>query len=162
MLNELRALGWSVAIHNDYTLNGEEFTFYLFTKGTSFIKGEGRTDIEALVECKRQAEELEKLVPIDGKFGIHKYGISTSRNIVNLVSGEPIPLDEPLFLFRARDRNSLPRLYQYLDACIDDGCNNLHLNGIRQVIAEFEKFASEHPDRMKEPGVTRHLKLKGV
>lgn len=48
-LDLLRAGGWSVAVHNDYRLNGERWTFWLFTHpdGT-WIKGEGRTDDEAL------------------------------------------------------------------------------------------------------------------
>ncbi len=162
-LNELRALGWVVAIHNDYVLNGELYTFYLLTKGNHFVKGEAQTDVEALAICRYQADELDKPVSIDGKFGIsfsgRKYGAG-SRGIINLVSGQEIPEDEPLFLLRARDRNSLPRLYDYLKTCESDGCNDLHLSGIRQVIAEFERFQFDHPERMKEPGVTRHLKLK--
>lgn len=48
--DEFRALGWAVAIHNDYRLNGEPHTFWLFTKGDRCVKGEGRTDAEALAQ----------------------------------------------------------------------------------------------------------------
>lgn len=44
----LRSKGWSVAVHNDYKLNGQSYTFWLFTKGERAWKGEGRTDLEAL------------------------------------------------------------------------------------------------------------------
>src|SRR4051794_41022551 len=44
----LRELGWSVAIHNDYRLHGDNHTFWLFTKGGRCVKGEGKTDDEAL------------------------------------------------------------------------------------------------------------------
>lgn len=48
-LSKLRADGWMVAIHNDYTLDGETFTFWLFTHPEgAWAKGEGRTDEEAL------------------------------------------------------------------------------------------------------------------
>lgn len=48
----LRGAGWSVAVHNDYRLNGEAMTFWLFTHGNGrWIKGEGRTDDEALRQC---------------------------------------------------------------------------------------------------------------
>lgn len=49
LLAELRALGLSVAIHNDYRLNGEDHTFWLLVRadGMSY-KGEGKTDHEAL------------------------------------------------------------------------------------------------------------------
>lgn len=45
---DIRALGWDVAVHNDYRLNGEPHTFWLFTRGSECVKGEGRTDAEAL------------------------------------------------------------------------------------------------------------------
>jgi hypothetical protein len=49
--------GWSVAIHNDYRLDGKPMTFWLFTKPLAssacresgwFVKGEGVSDDEAL------------------------------------------------------------------------------------------------------------------
>jgi hypothetical protein len=46
--DDLRAQGWSVAVHNDYRLNGEPHTFWLFTKDGRAVKGEGRTDADAL------------------------------------------------------------------------------------------------------------------
>lgn len=46
--DDIRATGWVVAVHNDYRLNGEFHTFWLFTKGDRAVKGEGRSDAEAL------------------------------------------------------------------------------------------------------------------
>jgi hypothetical protein len=46
--DDIREKGWMVAVHNDYRLNGELQTFWLFTKGSRVIMGEGRTDAEAL------------------------------------------------------------------------------------------------------------------
>lgn len=51
---DLRRLGWSVAVHNDYRLNGEFHTFWLLTKGDRCVKGEGRTDMEALDSIRAQ------------------------------------------------------------------------------------------------------------
>jgi hypothetical protein len=48
LLAAIRADGWAVAVHNDYRLNGEAHTFWGFTKGDRWVKGEGRTDAEAL------------------------------------------------------------------------------------------------------------------
>lgn len=50
--NDIRAKGWSVAAHNDYRLGGGAFTFWLFTKDGRAVKGEGRTDAEALNEVR--------------------------------------------------------------------------------------------------------------
>lgn len=50
MLQELRNHGWTVAVHNDYRMHGQPFTFWLFTheKLGIFRKGEGRSDEEAV------------------------------------------------------------------------------------------------------------------
>jgi len=49
-LNRLRADGWSVAVHNDYRQDGESHTFWMFARDGRCIKGEGRTDAQALEE----------------------------------------------------------------------------------------------------------------
>ena len=55
----LRAEGWMVAVHNDYRLNGELHTFWLFTHPDGrWIKGEGRTDSDALRAAIAAAERL--------------------------------------------------------------------------------------------------------
>lgn len=50
--DDLRAKGLTVAVHNDYRLNDESFTFWLFTYDLRGIihafKGEGKTYAEAL------------------------------------------------------------------------------------------------------------------
>jgi hypothetical protein len=50
--DDLRALGWSVAVHNDYRQNGTSFTFWLLVRGNIALKGEGRTDIDALNQIR--------------------------------------------------------------------------------------------------------------
>lgn len=54
--DDIRALGWSVAVHNDYKLAGKHFTFWLFTKGDQCVKGEGPTDAFALETIWAQLE----------------------------------------------------------------------------------------------------------
>jgi|ERR1017187_9350667 hypothetical protein len=96
---------------------------------------------------------------IDGKFTIgEKY--ATEFEIINIVSGESIPEDEPLFLLRGRDGLALGRLEQYRAACVEAGCNELHIAGVNQVLSKFRKFREEHPERMKQPGITKHLRLE--
>lgn len=56
--DDLRASGWSVAVHNDYRINGEPMTFWLFTKDGKAIKGEGPSD-EAALEQVRHAARAE-------------------------------------------------------------------------------------------------------
>lgn len=55
-LARLRSLGWSVAVHNDYKINGLPMTFWLFTHPSGrWVKGEATSDQEAVNECLRQA-----------------------------------------------------------------------------------------------------------
>lgn len=47
--DDFRRIGYSVAVHNDYRLDGEAHTFWLLTHPEGhWLKGEGRTDAEAL------------------------------------------------------------------------------------------------------------------
>ncbi len=52
--DDLRARGLSVAVHNDYRLNGKKCTFWLFIDGATGMsyKGEGSTDAEALNQVR--------------------------------------------------------------------------------------------------------------
>lgn len=63
-LFQLRQSGWTVAVHNDYRLDGEHHTFWLFTRGDRCAKGEGRSDEDALAavrsEIRRQRVEDER------------------------------------------------------------------------------------------------------
>ena len=49
---DLRALGWSVATHNDYRQDGKFHTFWLLTKSGQCVKGEGESDAEALNQIR--------------------------------------------------------------------------------------------------------------
>lgn len=55
-LRTLRKDGWTVAVHNDYRLDGHTHTFWLFTHPSGrWLKGEGKTDGIALRSCMVQA-----------------------------------------------------------------------------------------------------------
>lgn len=80
-----------------------------------------------------------------------KHGIRNNR-LFNRASGEYIPFDEPVFIFRARDKIALQALYHYISLCARYvSADSNHVRAIRLRIAEFEKFAHQHPDRMKFP-----------
>jgi|SRR5580704_5704731 hypothetical protein len=48
-LTAIRELGWTVAVHNDYRLDGRDHTFWLFTKGEQCRQAEGPVDDEFLI-----------------------------------------------------------------------------------------------------------------
>ena len=74
---------------------------------------------------------------------------------VNRVSGEAIPDDEPVILFRARDRHALQVLEYYLTLVTDDH----HEQAVQDRIGEFRAFKLANIHRMKEPGITQHIEL---
>ena len=62
--DDLRYQGFKVAVHNDYVLNGEEYTFWLMTKKynnvTLAFRGEGKTDEEALNQIREQVSNFKE------------------------------------------------------------------------------------------------------
>lgn len=73
---------------------------------------------------------------------------------VNRVSGEAIPLDEPVIIFRARDRHALDVLRYYRGLATDPH----HRQVIAERIYEFGDYARAHP--LKEPGITHDCRLR--
>jgi hypothetical protein len=55
--DDIRSNGWAVAVHNDYRLYGENYTFWLFTKDGMCVKGEGLSDTEALNQVREAIKE---------------------------------------------------------------------------------------------------------
>lgn len=52
--NDLRHLGWMVAVHNDYVPEGKRYTFWLISKGERCLKGEGTSDAVALDQIRKK------------------------------------------------------------------------------------------------------------
>jgi hypothetical protein len=86
-----------------------------------------------------------------------KHHIDENCEIVKTTNGTIIPRDEPTILFRGRDHLAVPMLRAYRELCVADGCNDYQLDSIDELIKRFAQFASERPDVMKQPGVTRGL-----
>lgn len=85
-----------------------------------------------------------------------KYHID-GNEIVKTSNGVAVPVDEPLMLFRGRDKLALAMLGCYRQLSIDEGCSEYHLAGINARIEAFRRFRDEHPELMKQPGITRGL-----
>lgn len=88
---------------------------------------------------------------IDPKYHVR---LSTGE-IVKTSNGVVVPEDEPVILFRARDRMALPALLAYRRLCLDDGCNEHQIESIGERIRAFDTYAGTHPETMKQPGSTR-------
>lgn len=83
-----------------------------------------------------------------------KWDAYTGR-FVNRVSGEAIPHDEPVILFRARDGYAVKVLEYYLSLVQDPH----HQRAVSRMLGLFDAFREMHPDRMKEPGITHDVEL---
>lgn len=80
--------------------------------------------------------------------------------LVNRASREQIPDDEPVFIFRARDVHAQATLEHYLKLCNAGDSTEVdppHLEIIQKRIQDFEKFATENPERMKWPDTAPEL-----
>lgn len=105
------------------------------------------------LEGKAIKQNLIIFREIDGKFAT-----TTNGAIVKISNGEVIPDDEPLFLFRARDSKALKILRVYRELCAEDGDTALwQVEKMNDAIQRFVDFKTEHPERMKQPGITRGM-----
>lgn len=84
-----------------------------------------------------------------------KYDFRDGR-IFNVASGEVIPDDEPVFIFRARDKHAAAALHRYANEVSDEA----HARAVIDRMREFIEFSAQHPDRMKEPDTEVGVKAK--
>lgn len=75
-----------------------------------------------------------------------KYTIKDGQ-IVKKSNQVPIPDDEPLFVFRAKDRKALAALVAY-HMILD---NLDQMEEVQKSINDFRRFQEEHPEKMGEP-----------
>jgi hypothetical protein len=75
--------------------------------------------------------------------------------LVKTSNGQRVPADEPIFILRARDMLALLALDAYQGALREHGCDADRIRQHAEVVKEFENFMTVHPDRMKQPGITK-------
>lgn len=76
-----------------------------------------------------------------------KYTINEEGKIIKKSNGIPIPDDEPLFIFRAKDRKALAAITAY--AMILDNLDQRE--EVMKSVALFRKFQEDNPEKMGEP-----------
>ncbi len=85
---------------------------------------------------------------IDGKYHIQ------DDEIVKTSTGEILPRDEPLMLFRARDILAELLIWIYQQLCQHFGCTSDHVRAVGLIACGFREFKQHNPDKMKQPGST--------
>ena len=76
-----------------------------------------------------------------------KYDVNSAGELINRHTRVPIPNDEPVFVFRAKDALAVRALTAYF-ASIE---NKAHAKAVAARIEAFKAFAQNHPERMKMP-----------
>jgi hypothetical protein len=74
----------------------------------------------------------------------------TSGNITKL-DGTPVPDDEPLMLFRGRDKLLPQLLERYEELCRNNGSPPGQLEKLHKQVNKITSWQSAHPDRLKIP-----------
>ena len=80
-----------------------------------------------------------------------KYTVNERGRIVNRESGVPIPDDEALMVFRAKDSFARGAIASYLAVLASEGASAEHLAAVEKRLSDFNDFAIEHADRMRDP-----------
>ena len=75
-----------------------------------------------------------------------KYRFKNGR-VIKRASGEAIPEDEPVMVFRARDVWARHAIAYYAQLVRDEH----HRDVVLARVNDFGRFANEFPERMKEP-----------
>jgi hypothetical protein len=123
----------------------EERTLIEIIKET--IKNSDDKTLMSISEILTVGEKITKIraegMPISQE---PKYGIRENR-LYNRASGEFIPFDEPVFIFRARDKLAAGIIRRYAGIC-----NEItHFKAVVARASSFHQFNDDHPERMKEP-----------
>lgn len=105
--------------------------------------------LECVLESVRRATATPVGLPLQQE---PKY-TTNGHALVNRASGEAIPADEPVFVFRARDVHAREAIEAY--ACVL--LPGLHRDKVCERIADFARFAYANPRRMKVPDTAQVL-----
>lgn len=81
----------------------------------------------------------------------HTMNLGAKTMIVNRQSGNIIPDDEPVFIFRARDVFAVEIITEYMRRLMDGNQNKDHISTVQERMEDFIRFREDYPERMKEP-----------
>jgi hypothetical protein len=79
---------------------------------------------------------------------VNSDGEVTDAYLINSATGIGIPADEPIMLFRAKDKMAIPAIMFYQIPL--DGAPFQYAE-IEKILDAFKAYAEQHPELMKEP-----------
>lgn len=81
-----------------------------------------------------------------------KYTVDrVTGRIINRATGQPIPDDEPIMIFRAKDIHARKVISYYVNLVTQDDPRGNHKDVCFDRYQAFISFAEQHPQRMKSP-----------
>lgn len=83
------------------------------------------------------------------------FHIDEGYRLIKSSNGEAVPKDEPICILRGRDKLVVPLLEIYRILCVLDNCTDWFLVRCDSMLMEFKSFARNHPEKMKQPGITK-------
>ncbi len=98
---------------------------------------------------------MSKITIYDSKEIDTKHSIADTLHGLMLIkteTKEPIPEEEPVILFRGRDKLAVSVLQEYKKMCIAEGCTPNHMESLDIMLEKFINFKKWYPDRIKQPG----------
>ncbi len=75
--------------------------------------------------------------------------------LVKTSNGQRVPDDEPVFILRARDALAVPTIHHYVGLSIEQAVDSMRIFQLGEVVGDFLKFKHQHPELMKQPGITK-------
>lgn len=126
----------------------EDWSKYIIGEVVTTVERRGNLTAEQIAEVDKQ--DIVRRIDL-------KHHINSLGQIVKTGNGQVIPEDEPLILFRGRDRLAFPLLLNYLALCRNDGCNDYQMDQVGTLVKRFSDWAAANPDKLKQPGITRGL-----
>ena len=76
-----------------------------------------------------------------------KYDVTGDGHLFNRRTGDIIPDDEPIMVFRAKDAKSIDAIAEYLKACTDP----VHRIAITRRLDDFVQYQANNPALVHEP-----------
>jgi len=83
------------------------------------------------------------------------FHIDDEGHLIKTSNNSIVPEDEPLFVLRGRDALAIETLHHYVALMAGSGGDPQRMLELGYVVHDFRKFSENHPERMKQPGVTR-------
>lgn len=72
-----------------------------------------------------------------------------------------IPDDEPVIVFRARDRLTPEVIEHYAQLCGQAGSPDFHVSRVLSAARSFRQWQQEHPDQVRTPDSAAHQQRLG-